>query len=140
MKPPYFSLNIRLLFPDLFRIRIRIRIRNRIRNVYFVSGSDPVPAKSFGSLRIRIRNTAKKVIVKVSYKICSRGWSQSRRKYLRLRGAGAERNTFGTATLVSVAFYWSVAPLTLFQIYVHEKYVPVQLNESSALGGVKKMG
>jgi hypothetical protein len=28
MKPPYFSLNIRLLFSDLFRIRIRIRIQN----------------------------------------------------------------------------------------------------------------
>ncbi len=55
MKPPYFSLNIRLLFSDLFRIRIRIRIRNRIPNVYFGSGSDP--AKSFGFLRIRIRNT-----------------------------------------------------------------------------------
>ncbi len=59
MKPPYFSLNIRLLFSDLFRIRfgirIRIRIRNRIRNVYFGSGSDPDPAKSFGSLRFRIR-------------------------------------------------------------------------------------
>jgi len=53
-KPPYFSLNIRLLFSDLFRIRIRIRIRN----VYFGSGSDPDPAKSFGSFRIRIRNTA----------------------------------------------------------------------------------
>ncbi len=59
MKPPYFSLNIRLLFSDLFRIRfriwIRIRIRIWIRNVYFGSGSDPDPAKSFGSLRIRIR-------------------------------------------------------------------------------------
>ncbi len=61
MKPPYFCLNIRLLFSDLFRIwfriRFRIRIRIRIRNVYFGSGSDP--AKSFGSLRIRfrIRNT-----------------------------------------------------------------------------------
>jgi hypothetical protein len=28
MKPPYFSLNIWLLFSDLFRIRILIRIRN----------------------------------------------------------------------------------------------------------------
>ena len=51
MKPPYFSLNIRLRFSDLFRIRIP----NRIRNVYFGSGSDPDPAKSFGFLRIRIR-------------------------------------------------------------------------------------
>ncbi len=62
MKLPYFSLNMRLIFSDLFRIwfriRIWIRIRIRIRNVYFGSGSDP--AKSFGSLRIRfrIRNTA----------------------------------------------------------------------------------
>jgi hypothetical protein len=52
MKPPYFSLKIRLLFTDLFRIRIRIR------NVYFGSRSDPEPAKSFGYFRIRIRNTA----------------------------------------------------------------------------------
>ncbi len=47
MKPPYFSLNIGLLFSYLFRIRIRIRIRI----VYFGSGSDPDPAKSFGFLR-----------------------------------------------------------------------------------------
>ncbi len=52
MKPPYFSLNIGLLFSYFFRIR------NRTRNIYFGSGSDPDPAKSFGSLRIRIRNTA----------------------------------------------------------------------------------
>jgi hypothetical protein len=62
MKLPYFGLNVRLLFTDLFRIRIRIRfripIRIRIQNVYFGSGSDPDPAKSFGSIRIRIRNTA----------------------------------------------------------------------------------
>jgi hypothetical protein len=31
MKPPYFSLKIRLLLTDLFRIRIRIQIRN----IYF---------------------------------------------------------------------------------------------------------
>jgi hypothetical protein len=55
MKLPYFGLNVRLLFTDLFRIRIRIRVRIRIRiriqNVYFGSGSgqkfrilqDPVP-------------------------------------------------------------------------------------------------
>ncbi len=63
MKPPYFSLNIRLLFSDLsgsgfesgFESGSEIRIRNRIRNVYFGSGSDPDPAKSFGSLRIRFR-------------------------------------------------------------------------------------
>jgi hypothetical protein len=54
MKLPYFGLNVRLLFTDLFRIRIH--------NVYFGSGSDP--DKSFGSFRIRfrfrirIRNTA----------------------------------------------------------------------------------
>ena len=64
MKLPYFGLNVRLLFTDLFRIRIRIRfrIRNRIRirNVYFGSGSDLDLAKSFGSFRIRIRNTARK--------------------------------------------------------------------------------
>ncbi len=49
-----------LLFTDFFwiQLRIRIRIRIRIRNVYFGSGSDPDPAKSFGSIRIRIRNTA----------------------------------------------------------------------------------
>jgi hypothetical protein len=35
--------------------RFRIRIRIRIQNVYFGSGSDPDPAKSFGSLRIRFR-------------------------------------------------------------------------------------
>jgi hypothetical protein len=61
MKLPLFGLNVRLLFTDLFRLRIRIRfrihIRIRIQNVYFGSGSDPDPAKSFGSLRIRIRNT-----------------------------------------------------------------------------------
>ncbi len=61
MKLPYFGLNVSLLFTDLFRIRIRIRfwiqIRIRIQNVYFGSGSDPDPAKSFGSLRIRFRNT-----------------------------------------------------------------------------------
>ncbi len=50
LKLPYFGLNARLLFTDLFRIRIQIRIQN----VYFGFGSDP--AKSFGS--IRIRNTA----------------------------------------------------------------------------------
>ncbi len=63
MKPPYFSLNIRLLFLIYFGSGFEsgvesgseIRIRNRIRNVYFGSGSDPDPAKSFGSLRIRIR-------------------------------------------------------------------------------------
>ncbi len=43
----FYGLKIRLLFTDLFRIRIR--------NVYFGSGSDP--AKSFGSSQIRIRNT-----------------------------------------------------------------------------------
>jgi len=65
MKLPYFGLNVRLLLKDLFRIRIRIqsriririRIQIRIQNVYFGSGSDPNPAKSFGSFRIRIRNT-----------------------------------------------------------------------------------
>jgi hypothetical protein len=61
MKPPYFRLNIRLLFliyfGSGFESGSEIRIRNRIRNVYFGSGSDPDPAKSFGSLRIRIRNT-----------------------------------------------------------------------------------
>ncbi len=56
MKPPYFSLKIRLLFTDFFRIRILIRIR--IRNVYFGSGSDPDPAKIFGSIQFRIRNNA----------------------------------------------------------------------------------
>jgi hypothetical protein len=40
-------------------IRIRIQIQTRIRNVYFVSGSDPDPAQSFGTFRFRIRNTAK---------------------------------------------------------------------------------
>jgi hypothetical protein len=35
MKLPYFGLNVRLLFTDLFRIRIRIRIKN----IYFGSGS-----------------------------------------------------------------------------------------------------
>ncbi len=67
MKPPYFSLNIRLLFSDLFRIRIRIRIRNpdpksgseirirnRIRNVYFGGVPDririrPKVSDSYGS-------------------------------------------------------------------------------------------
>ncbi len=66
LKLPFFGLKIRLLFTDLFRIwfriRFRSRIRIRIRNVYFGSGSDLDPAKSFGSLRIRfrirIRNTA----------------------------------------------------------------------------------
>ncbi len=47
----FFGLKIRLLFTDLFWIRFRIRfwirIRIRIRNVY--SGSDPDPAKSYGS-------------------------------------------------------------------------------------------
>ncbi len=47
MNPPYFSLKIRLLFTDFFRIQFRIRIRIRIRNVYFGSGS------GFGSFRIR---------------------------------------------------------------------------------------
>jgi hypothetical protein len=44
-----------LLFTDFFRLQFRIRIRN----VYFGSESDPDPAKSFGSFRIRfrIRNT-----------------------------------------------------------------------------------
>ena len=57
MNLPYFGLNVRLLFTDLFRIWIR--------NIYFGSGSDPDPAKSFGSFRIRfrfrirIRNTVK---------------------------------------------------------------------------------
>jgi hypothetical protein len=46
IKLPYFGLKIRLLVTDFFRIR----------NVYFGSGSDR--AKSFGSFRIRIRNTA----------------------------------------------------------------------------------
>ncbi len=64
MKLNYFGLNVRLLFTDLFQIRIRIlfririRIRIRIQNIYIGSGSDPDPAKSFGSFRIRIRNTA----------------------------------------------------------------------------------
>jgi hypothetical protein len=53
LKLPFFGLKIRLLFTDLFRILFRIqfwiRIRIRIRNVYFGSGSDPDPAKSFGS-------------------------------------------------------------------------------------------
>jgi hypothetical protein len=49
MKLPYFGLHVKLLFTDLFRIRIQ--------NVYIGSGSDPDPAKSFGSFRIRIRNT-----------------------------------------------------------------------------------
>ncbi len=40
-----------LVFTDFFRIQFRIR------NVYFGSESDPDPAKSFGSFRIRIRNT-----------------------------------------------------------------------------------
>ncbi len=44
-----------LLFSDFFRILFRIRIRIRIQNIYFGSGSDPDPAKSFG--RFRIRNT-----------------------------------------------------------------------------------
>ncbi len=59
MKPLFFSLKIRLLFTDLFRIQLRnrIRIQIRIRNVYFGSGSNPEPAKSFGSFRIQIRNT-----------------------------------------------------------------------------------
>ncbi len=61
MKPPYFSLNIRLFFlinfGSGFESGSEIRIRNRIQNVYFGSGPDPDPAKSFGSLRIRIRNT-----------------------------------------------------------------------------------
>jgi hypothetical protein len=60
MKLRYFVLKVRLLFTDLFwiriRIRFRIRIRIRIQNVYIGSGSDPDLAKSFGS--IRIRNTA----------------------------------------------------------------------------------
>jgi hypothetical protein len=47
MKLPFFGLNVRLLFTDLFWIRIQ--------NVYFGSGSDPDPAKSFGSFRIRFR-------------------------------------------------------------------------------------
>ena len=63
MKPLYFSLNIKLFFlinfgsglESGFESGSEIRIRNRIRNVYFGSGSDPDPAKSFGSLRIRIR-------------------------------------------------------------------------------------
>jgi hypothetical protein len=73
MKSPYFSLNIRLLFSDLFRIRIWIRILFRIRNpdpkpdpkclfrFRIGSGSGQKfriltdPAKSFGFLRIRIR-------------------------------------------------------------------------------------
>jgi hypothetical protein len=53
---PYFGPNVRLLFADLFRLRIR--------NVYIGSGSDPDPAKSFGSFRIRfrIRNTARNTV------------------------------------------------------------------------------
>jgi hypothetical protein len=39
---------------------------------------------------------------KVSYKtIWSRGWSQSRTTDLQLHGAGAERNIFGSATLLA---------------------------------------
>jgi hypothetical protein len=68
MNLPYFGLNVRLLLTDLIRIRFRIRIqirifRIRIQNVYFVSGLDSDPAKSFGSFwirfRIRIRNTVR---------------------------------------------------------------------------------
>ena len=65
LKLPFFDLKIRPLFTDFFRIRFRIRfriqiwirfriqIRIRIRNVYFGSGSDPDPAKSFESLRMQ---------------------------------------------------------------------------------------
>jgi hypothetical protein len=55
--PPPFSLNIKLLFTDLFRIRFRIRVRIRTRDVHFGSGSDLDQAKSFGSIRFRIRKT-----------------------------------------------------------------------------------
>ncbi len=58
MELSYFGLIIRFLFTDFFRIQFRIRIWIQIRNVYFNSGSVPDPAKSFGSFRIRILNTA----------------------------------------------------------------------------------
>jgi hypothetical protein len=63
MKLPFFGLNVRLLFTDLFWIRIQ--------NVYFGSGSDPDPAKSFGSFRIRfrIRNTVLYYRVSLKYKL-----------------------------------------------------------------------
>ncbi len=57
LKLPFFGLKIGLLFTDLFRIlfriqfwiRIQIRTRIRIQTVYFGSGSDPDPVKSYGS-------------------------------------------------------------------------------------------
>ncbi len=54
-KRALFQIFFRIQFRFRIRIRIRIRIQIRIRNVYFSSGSDPVPAKSFRSFRIRFR-------------------------------------------------------------------------------------
>jgi hypothetical protein len=53
MKSPYFSLKIRLLITDFLSDPVLdldfFQIGIRIRNVYFGSGSDPDPSKSFGA-------------------------------------------------------------------------------------------
>ncbi len=81
VKPAYFSLKIMLLFTDFFRIQFWIRIRIRSRNIYFGSESDPDPAKSFGSFRIRFRihNTAPRIYSGAStapgWAITAPGWA-----------------------------------------------------------------
>jgi hypothetical protein len=54
----------------------------------------------------------KKVILKVSYKTI---WSRSRNSELWLRGAGAERNIFGSATLVFTRSYDCVLYMNMKQ-------------------------
>ncbi len=76
LKLPFFGLKIRLLFTALFWIR----------NVYFGSGSDPDPVKSFGSLRIRfrirIRNTACKQFLPTSWFFSKSSFRRKLNSYL----------------------------------------------------------
>jgi hypothetical protein len=72
---------------------------------FLVQTSRNFIGKNHGCLRIFCNRynfnpitQVKKVIFKVSYEtIWSRGWSRSRTSDLRVHGAGAERNIFGSA-------------------------------------------
>ncbi len=104
LKLPFFGLKIRLLFTDLFRIRFWIRIRIRIRNVYFGPGSDPDPAKSFGSLRIRIRNTGMSYVLRVQKIIKIQSFVTSNNKIpTKMPGTPATSRTPATARTPSIA-------------------------------------
>jgi hypothetical protein len=61
--------------------------------------TEEVFVNCYGTILILLHKSKKKIL-KVSHKTNrSRGWSRSRNSDLRLRGAVAERNIFGSATL-----------------------------------------